>query len=160
MSSKYITNLEVREENIRNYLRTPEDQRIPLKEFLRKNHLMARTFYITQGKVEAKDEIAELRNTLTTKVRSIIGDSVDTRSLDQKESDDLAEAIKRMDEAVYKAATIENIAKMAELWYKRKGLLIEKQEVDIKVGLSADEIARRNLEAERELREIESGGEG
>ena len=46
---------------------------------------------------------------------------------DQTEADELARQIKMMDEAVFGAATSGNkVAKMAELWYRRHGLLVDK----------------------------------
>ena len=41
----------------------------------------------------------------------------------------------------------------SKIWLQAKGQLIERREDKIQIGFDADEIARRNLEAERRLRE-------
>ena len=48
-------------------------------------------------------------------------------------------------------------AKHMELYAKLKGLLVEKSEQKIKLEIGADEIARRNNEAERRDREFREG---
>ena len=72
----------------------------------------------------------------------------------QKDDDptDLVEQIRQMDEAVYSAATINKVAKMAELWYRRHGLLVDKTEAKVKFSADADELARLDAEAERRAR--------
>lgn len=45
-------------------------------------------------------------------------------------------------------------ASILELYARLKGYLVDKSEVKVEIGLSADEHTRRNLEAERELREF------
>lgn len=42
-------------------------------------------------------------------------------------------------------------AQALKIYHQLTGDLVEKQEVDVKIGLSADEITRRNLEADRQL---------
>ena len=64
------------------------------------------------------------------------------------------EQIKIFDRLLF--AIIQNphaTAKDRELFGKRYGLLVEKKEAKVEIGLTADEITRRNLEAERRLRE-------
>jgi len=63
------------------------------------------------------------------------------------EANELADLIKRMDAAVYKAATENKIAKMAELWYKRQGLLVDKKEETHNVNLNIAQLIRE-IEAE------------
>ncbi len=58
-----------------------------------------------------------------------------------------------MDRALIESAR-KGSPKSLELFYKLTGRkLIDKSEVDVKIGRSGDEIARANLRAERELRE-------
>ena len=65
----------------------------------------------------------------------------------------LEEQITIMDKELFEAARKPSaIAQMKQLWYTRHGLLIQKS-VEIKVNLDADEYARLDSEAERELRE-------
>jgi hypothetical protein len=68
------------------------------------------------------------------------------------DADDLARQIEVMDNAVYTAGSINKIAKMAELWYRRHNLLVDKSEVKVKISADADELARIDAEAERRAR--------
>ena len=72
---------------------------------------------------------------------------------EEEEAAKLVNQIKAMDEAVFEAATIKHISKMAELWYKRQGLLIEKTEQKIEVKVDATELARQHAENQRWLRD-------
>lgn len=63
----------------------------------------------------------------------------------------LVEQIKAMDAAMFEAGTGKKVVSAAELWYKRQGLLVEKQEIEHRV-LTADDISRLTKEADTELR--------
>ncbi len=70
--------------------------------------------------------------------------------------------IKEKEEVLKKLYTLalEGSVKAAELLLKAKGYLIEKREDKVTIELSADEIARRNLNAERENQDFERGMAG
>src|SRR4030042_2051478 len=78
----------------------------------------------------------------------------------EDDADKLIRQIRDMDESVFNAATIKHIAKMAELWYKRHGLLIDKSEQLHRVALTADDIFRIRNEVRREFEEAGIMGEG
>jgi len=60
-------------------------------------------------------------------------------------------------ERLYELAMEGKNAQFAHL-YARMEKLIEEKTMEVRVGLTADEITRRNLQAERELREFREGG--
>ena len=64
----------------------------------------------------------------------------------------LKERNKDITEGIVKGARAGN-AQMAKLAKQLLGELVEESKTEITIGLSADEISRRNLEAERQLRE-------
>lgn len=85
-------------------------------------------------------------------IREALGNNLHQEDIEGDEDATLVRKINEMDEAVFSAGKINKIAKMAELWYKRKGLLIEKS-LNVEVKLSADDIARQHLENRKWLRE-------
>jgi len=97
---------------------------------------------------QAERELDATQKALAIKTNETMGQAVDTRSDGEKTADELAQAIKDMDEAVYEAATVKNIAKMAELWYKRQGLLVDRKEEKADSDLNIAQLIR---EAESEL---------
>ena len=62
----------------------------------------------------------------------------------------------RIDAALI-AACEKGSPKALELFFKLRGKLVDKVKADVTIGLSADEIARRNLQAERDLRDAGYG---
>ena len=59
--------------------------------------------------------------------------------------------VEKVMDALHKMAINDHNAFAAKTYLQAKGEFVEKAEV--KLGLSADEISRRNLEAERQLRD-------
>lgn len=59
----------------------------------------------------------------------------------------------KIKDALYRAAMVGNV-KAIELWLEMEGLLKKKPEVEEDYKLSADQIARLSIEAERELNSI------
>lgn len=141
-----------RYEQVRHYLRTPEKDRQPFKQFLKTAHMKPASFYRLQGKIEAEKELEDEKLKVAQQVQAVLGEAV-TAVDSNKETLDLVRQIKEMDEAVFNAGKIKQVARMAELWYKRKGLIVEKQEHKVEIGLTADELARRDREAEKQLRD-------
>ena len=143
---------EARIDAVRNYLKIPKEHRPELKTFLKQHKLNQSTFYKLHGKV---DLINKMMVDTQPEIRAIVerlGEDVRPELSEEALTELEEKRVQEMDEAMFEAGKGKKSSKYAELWYKRKGVLVEKQEVDVKIGLSADEIARRNLEAERQLR--------
>lgn len=71
---------------------------------------------------------------------------------------DALDEIQRFRRQVFNQAMKPNAsAKHMELYARLKGLLIDKSEMKVEIGLTADEITRRNFEADRELQEWDKG---
>tara|TARA_R100000750_G_C2285406_1_gene72832 strand:+ start:141 stop:617 length:477 start_codon:yes stop_codon:yes gene_type:complete len=127
------------------YLDTPFAERQPVKDFLKENRLQrvslykGELLYATEKSAEEKD--ARLRMLKKREAADKLGDMI------TPEEDKWAS----MEKAIYEKG-LAGTVKAQELYAKIKGK-IKPEELDVKIGLSADEIARRNLEAERQLRE-------
>ncbi len=160
------TNKAGRKQLVFAYLDTSREQRLPLAKFLKEHKMIRRTFHTLEGewksevksvtKVETEKHQQELKNTVNDvwdrlegkePPKRVNGVEVTKVSEDEK----LALARKVYADAMVKGAS----AKDKDLAVRMLGMLIDRQEV--KIGLTADEIARRNLEAERQLKE---GGYG
>lgn len=142
-------NPEFRIDTVRNYVHSKD--KLPLKDFLKKHKLNKSTFYKLYGQVELIDKMVK---DTKPEIRIIMERLSDAVSPVLSEEALEAKKIQEMDDAMFEAGKGKKSSKYAELWYKRQGVLIDKQEVDVTVGLSADEIAQRNLEADRQLQEF------
>lgn len=156
------TNKQVRKQVVFDYLNSDREHRLPLSKFLKKYKMIRRTFHTYEGewksevksktKVEKENHLQSLRNTMSDAYDRLEGkepprriEGVDITEISEEEK--LALARK-----VYVDAMSSGAGKgEKELAVKMLGMLIERQEVSI--GLTADEIARRNFEADRELEE-------
>lgn len=131
------------------YLDTPVSERklTPL-EFRKEIRLSAKAW----KNLKADWLLRQKHNQETERARNLLGDILKGEATD----DDIAliQKIRAMDEAVFEAATVKNIAKMAELWYKRQGLLVEKSEQKVTLELSASEHFRIRQEARKRISEV------
>ena len=87
-----------------------------------------------------------------------IDNPISKRKIEKYDSESfLKDRTLEIDEALIQSC-IKGSPKALELFYKLTGRkLIDKSEVDVKLGLSADEVIRRLLNAEREARELNNG---
>jgi len=126
------------------YLDTPEEERIPKKQFLKENGIMRVTFY--KGELLYAQEHAEemkqnrLKMLKKREAADKLGDMVTPDT----------EKWTEVERAIYQKA-LDGTVKAQELYARLKGKL--KDEIKVEIGLSADEITRRNLKAERDLQE-------
>ena len=123
-----------------------------LKEFLRGHKMQKQTFYRYQGEYNLVDkqttelvkrEDFEKNKTVYLKAQGI---KVDEKTQEEKNEEQVLKALKRM-------AVNDHNASAAKFYLQAIGKFEEKSETKVKFELSADEHARRNLEAERDLRE-------
>jgi len=138
------------------YLDSPVDNRLPEKEARKQLNVGYKVWRNLKADWIVARKDRELVEKRASKARELIVNALNGDNLiSNGNEDDLAliEKIQKMDEAVYNAATVGKVSRMAELWYKRHGLLVDKSESKVKIELSADDVTRRNLEADRELRE-------
>ena len=135
-----------RKQLVYDWLDTSLEERSPEKEFRLSIHLGYRALknlqidWLTDKKLENKREV-ELKG------------AYDAIEAERDNPANIAEDSKRwiaVEKTIYEQA-IGGSYRDRELYAKLKKKL--KEEISVTVGLSADEIARRNLEAERELRE-------
>ena len=166
---KYLNrhqSITTRRNTVFNYLAEPEDTRLSLSAFLKSHRIQKRTFFILQGEYQAiklnlsKEDKAEHNQQLKGEVmdawariegkqppKRIKGVALIKISDDEK----LALARKVYQDAMASGATTRD----KDLAVRMLGMLIDKQEV--RVGLTADERARREAKADRELVEWERG---
>jgi len=123
----------------------------PLKLWLREHHMIKQTFDKLHGELIADAEnrtsaVVALEDAKKRAYANKLGEGLDSES----------SRWENVEQAIYKKA-LEGTVSAQELYSKLKGKL--KEEVELKIGLSADEITRRNLIADRELQEArgESG---
>lgn len=152
------------------YLAESEDKRLPLVKFLKSHRIQKRTFYLLEGEYRAGKKALGKRGEEEHKqeLRATVMDTWDR--LNGKEpprrTDKGAEIVEvsgdervALERKVYNDAIKPSATKGdKELAVRMLGMLIDRQEV--KVGLTADEIARRNLEADRELEQWRLGQGG
>ena len=135
-----------RKQLVYDWLDTAPEQRTSEKEFRQSLRLGYRTF--KNLRIEWQVE-KTLENKREVQLAGAYG------AIEKQMSDpvNIAEDGKRwtaMEQAIYQKG-LDGTVKAQELYARLKGKL--KDEIEVTIGLSADEIARRNLEAERELRE-------
>ena len=156
------SNKVIRKQVVFDYLNTDREHRLPLAKFLKKHKMIRRTFHTYEGewksevksktKVEKKNHLQDLRNTMSDAYDRLEGKEPPKRIEGIEVLPTSAEEKLALERKVYKDAMASGASKAdKELAVKMLGMLIERQEV--KVGLTADELTRRNLEAERQLRE-------
>jgi hypothetical protein len=125
-------NKEKVEADIREWWMTPADQRTTKRRLLKKTG------------------ITDVR-TLNKKIEKVKGNGAD-KLIDQLASLDEIQIEQFFTRVYERAMEPKATAKHMELFAKLKGLLVEKRE-NLNIDLTADDITRRNLEAERRLRE-------
>jgi len=147
-----------RRQTVFNYLDEPAAQRLELKKFLKTHRIQKRTFYILEGeyramgKLDKQEHKEELKATVLDAWDRIEGREPPKRTSkgaiikDISEEEKLALARKVYDDAMKQGAS----ASEKDVAVKMLGLMIDQRGVR-RSGLTADEIARRNIEAEREL---------
>jgi len=158
------TNKQARKTLVFNYLATPREQRLPLKKFLKGHKMQRRTFCNLEGEYKVEKLVLTKREGQAhqEKLKNTVLDAWDRA--DGKDPPKRIEGVEiaqiseeerlALARKVYKDAMLSDAsAKDKDLAVRMLGMLIEKREDKITVELSADEIARRNLEAERQLRE-------
>ena len=157
------TNMVARRALVCGYLDQRREERLPLKKFLRANKMIRQTFYKFEAEYKAEKKALGKAGEVERKqqLKATVMDAWDrvegreppkrtSKGYEIKEiSDDERLALARK---VYLDAMTQGAsAKDKDLAVRMLGMLIDRQEV--KVGLTGDELARRNLEAERQLRE-------
>ncbi len=145
------------------YLAEPEDTRLSLVKFLKSHRIQKRTFYLLEGEYKAGKKALGKRGEEEhrQKLKATVMDAWDRTEGREppKRTSKGAEITEvsgderiALERKVYNDAIASDATKGdKELAVRMLGMLIERQEV--KVGLTADELTRRNLEAERQLRE-------
>ena len=135
-----------RKQLVYDWLDTSLEERKPEKEFRQSIRLGYRA--LKNLKVEWQVE-----KTIENKREVSLKGAYDAIEAERDNPENIAEDSKRwiaVEKTIYEQA-IGGSYRDRELYAKLKKKL--KEEISVTVGLSADEIARRNLEAERELRE-------
>ena len=159
--------IRTRRQLVFSYLDEPEETRLELKKFLKAHRIQKRTFYILEGEYRAtkgamtkrqkNDHQEQLRATVMDAWDRIEGREPPKRTSkgaiikDISEEEKLALARKVYEDAMRQGAS----ASEKDVAIKMLGMLID-QKGTRRSGLTADEIARRNIEAERELSEWRS----
>lgn len=151
--TKGLTNIPLRKKLVAEYLEMENPP--PLKPWLRKHHFIKQTFDTIKGelKVENKLRTRKVIAEEDAKKRAMVnklGDGLDKESYNSESF--LDERSYKVDKALMTACERGN-ATALRTYYQLTNRLIEKSEQEVKIGLSADEITRRNLEADRQLRE-------
>ena len=158
-----------RRQTVFGYLAEPEETRLDLKKFLKTHKIQKRTFYLLEGeyratklnltKQEKEEHKEQLKATVMDAWDRVEGKEPPKRIkgivlADISNDEKLALARKVYQDAMTHGAS----ARDKDLAVRMLGMLIEKSEV--KIGLTADERARREAEANRELAEWHRGMEG
>ena len=164
---KYINrhqSITTRRELVFNYLDEPVDKRLELKKFLKAYRIQKRTFYILEGEYRAtkgalsKQEKQEHQEQLRTTVMDA-WDRIEGREPPRRtksgaviqvisEEERLALARKVWTDAMKQGAS----ASEKDVAVRMLGLMLDQRAIR-QTSLTADDIARRNIEAERELNE-------
>ena len=137
--------VELNREVVFKFLSTPREERVPLGDFLAEESISKAVYYKLEGEYALVEK--QERN------RQIIEDNLAT--MDKKEYDSeayLRDRTPEADKALLQSMKNGNSSAI-KLFYQLLDRLVEKKEEKIEIGLSADEIARRNLEADRQLRD-------
>ena len=151
-----------RRQTVFNYLDEPPDKRLELKKFLKAHRIQKRTFYILEGeyratkgvlsKQEKEEHHEELKATVMDAWDRLKGKEPPQRtksgaiSMPISDEERLALARKVYMDAMKKGAS----ASEKDVAVRMLGLMLDQRAVR-QAGLTADDIARRNIEAEREL---------
>lgn len=151
-----VTRRDEKFELVKGYLDTPYKLRLPLPQFRKENRIRRDEYIMLKRDVEEFGlEVAKKR---TDDARKWMEDSLSGQEAGESEDDSLESdpegwwknRVVELYQAVFSSAKKGN-AQSQKLAAQLSGMLVEKQEV--KIGLTADEIARRNFEAERLLRD-------
>ena len=156
--------IRTRRQLVFSYLDEPEDKRLELKKFLKAHRIQKRTFYILEGeyramkgalsKQEEQEHHEELRATVMDAWDRIEGREPPQRTksgaiaMPISDEERLALARKVYMDAMKQGAS----ASEKDVAVRMLGLMLD-QRVARQTGLTADDIARKNIEAERELNE-------
>lgn len=147
---------EDKKEAILIYLNLPQGEKSSLREFCHQAHITRKTFYAI--KMDWRDEKLGIPIVKAIMEKTLSSEPV-VKKTRKKRSDskyDSEEGLRSRTEDVdlaLLAACKDGNAQALKLYFQLTNRLIEKQEIN--VGLTADERIRRELQAEREIREWE-----
>ena len=135
-----------------------DGKRITLKQFLKDHKMQKATFFRYEGEYN----LVEKQTTTLTKAEAFEekkgiylraqGIAVPRKTSEEKDEELVLKALKKM-------AVDDHNASAAKFYLQAIGKFEEKSETKVKLELSAEEHARRNLEAERRLRDSGYGVE-
>ena len=143
------------------YLDTPRESRLSLPRFLKKHRMTKPTFFKFEGehRIEKLGLTKREKEVHLAELTLMVNEAFDKQEVElggkpaishKKTSKWLHAQGETVNEALIGACRQGN-AQALKLFFQLTDQLVEKQ--DIKVGLSADEIAKRNLEADNQLKE-------
>ncbi len=127
---------------------------ISLKQFLKSHKMQKQTFYRYEGEYNlTQKQTTTLTETEDSQIKRDIymraqGIDVPVKTQEEKDEELVLKALKKM-------AINDHNASAAKFYLQATGKFEEKSQVNLNVEISADEYAKRNLEAERQLREWE-----
>ena len=144
-------------ETVYSYLSEPVETRLELKKFLKVHKMTRRVFYPFESDFR-KDNGSEQKAIRKQELKETVLDAwdrLDGKDPVERKSKEASQGWLKgkgheINEALIQSCKGGN-AQSLKLFFQLTEQLVEKQEV--KIGLNADEIARRNLEADRQLRE-------
>ena len=136
----------VKKQQIFDWLDTPPDQRVPpsKKEFRESIHISYKTFNRMQYAWEVEKLDKKRRAQSVIQAQNAINAELEEKATRPNDVEEVLQALHIM-------ATQKHNAFAAKVYLQAKGELVEKAEHKVEVGLSADEITKRNFEAERRL---------
>lgn len=137
-----------KKQQVFNWLDTPFAERVPpsKKAFRESIRMTSKTFSKLQYEWEVEKLDKKRRAQSVVRAQDNISDQLEEIPVKSKEVQEVLSALHYM-------TTQKHNAFAGKIWLQAKGELIEKAEHKVEIGLSADEIAKRNFEAERRLRE-------
>jgi len=137
-----ITNRDYRKDLIRKYIE--DENPPPLRAWLREHHLIKQTFDKVSGELIAEKNNKDIKQRKMDAINGLL-------PYDSEEI--LGGGTDRVDKALLRACEQGNAAAL-KIYYQLTNRLVEKSEQNLKLELSADDIAARNLIADRELDEF------
>ena len=161
------SSITTRRQTVFNYLDEPSDKRLELKKFLKAHRIQRRTFYILEGeyratkgamtKLDGEEHKEQLKATVMDAWDRVEGKEPPKRTKTGAiitaitDEERLALARKVYMDAMKPGAS----ASEKDVAVRMLGLMLDQRAVR-QSSLTADDIARRNIEAERELNEWRS----
>lgn len=139
------------------WLESPQEERPSRMDFRKELHLSAPRFRSICEDWRKSQEKNGVETREVRKIKSIMDDMltpqdtkiiVEHRGVEVEDEEEGEDELKQVLKNLYRLSKKNSNA--AKVWLQATGNLVEKTEV--KIGLSADEIARRNIEADRRIR--------